>query len=120
MELETGDDYKITPGEGFFIKMVDVGSLSILYSTKENLLPPSRPLTAGWNLVGLASLEDLPAEVAFFSLAGEGQVVSPTGNESPGAVQAGDTVYVGESYWVYMLGARTLVGFTTTPVNWVP
>jgi len=98
--------------------MDDVGSLVILYSTEENLIPPSRPLTAGWNLIGLASLEDMLVEDAFFSLAGEGQVVSPTGNESPGAVLAGDLVYVGESYWVYMLSERTLAGFTTTPVVW--
>ena len=118
--LATDSDYAINPGEGFFIKMNTAGSLPILYSTEANLIPPSRPLTLGWNLIGLASMEDLEVSAAFFSLAGDGQVVSPTGNVSPGAVVAGDTIYVGEGYWVYMLGERTLAGFTMTPVNWMP
>ncbi len=118
--LNTDDDHAITPGEGFFVKMRTAGSLPILYSTADNLALPSQTLTIGFNLIGLASLEDMLVENALFSLAGDGQVVSPTGNESPGAVLTGRTVYVGEAYWVYMLGERTLVGFTTTPANWVP
>ncbi|GAJ16811.1 unnamed protein product, partial [marine sediment metagenome] len=69
--------------------------------------------------IGLASLEDIEASIAFFSLA-DGQVVSPTVNVNPGAVLASDTVYVGEGYWAYMLSEGTLVGSTTTPVKWVP
>ena len=124
--LTTTDDYAISPGEGFFIKMNDVGCLAILYSTEENLTPPSRPLTAGWNLIGLASLEDMNVDDAFASiatapgLAGYSQVVSPIGNITPGPVLTDGIIYVGESYWVYMLGARTLAGFTMTPVGWVP
>ncbi|GAJ23858.1 unnamed protein product, partial [marine sediment metagenome] len=53
-------------------------------------------------------------------LAGYSQVISPIGNVTPGAVLGDGTIYVGESYWVYMLGARTLAGFTMTPVEWVP
>ena len=126
VSLNTTDDYDINPGEGFFIKMDDVGSLSILYSTEENLMPPSRPLTAGWNLIGLANLEDMDVDDAFASiaetsgLAGYSQIVSPTGNVNSGAVLADGTIYVGESYWVYMLGARTLAGFSLTPVDWMP
>lgn len=124
--LTIDDEYAIKPGEGFFIKMDDVGSLPILYSTEEKLIPPSRPLTEGWNLIGLASLEDMNVEDALASLAtvsglaGYSQVVSPTGNSEPGPVLADGTIYVGESYWVYMLGARTLAGFTMTPVDWMP
>ena len=124
--LAIDDEYAINPGEGFFIKMNDVGSLAILYSTEEKLIPPSRPLTAGWNLIGLANLENMDVEDALASiatvpgLAGYSQVVSPIGNVSPGPVLADGTIYIGESYWVYMLGERTLAGFTMTPVKWVP
>jgi len=120
VNLTTTDTYAINPGEGFFIKMNTTGSLPILYSTEDNLMPSSRPLTVGWNLIGLANMEDMDVSVALFSLAGDGQVVSPTGNVRPGAVLAGGTIYVGEGYWAYMLHERTLVGFTTTPVNWIP
>ncbi len=124
--LLAADDYAVKPGEGFFIKMDDIGSLSILYSTEENLVPPSRALTEGWNLIGLANLEEMDVDDALASiaeapgLAGYSQVVSPIGNVNPGAVLADGTIYVGESYWVYMLGERTLAGFTMTPVEWVP
>ncbi len=124
--LKDDDEYAINPGEGFFIKMRDVGSLTILYSTEKKLIPPTRPLTAGWNLIGLANLEDMNVDDAFASiasapgLAGYSQVISPTGNAKSGPVLADGTIYVGESYWVYMLGARTLAGFTMTPVEWVP
>ena len=126
VNLTVADEYAIKPGEGFFIKMNDVGSLPILYSTQENLIPPSRPLTVGWNLIGLANLEGMGVDNAFASiatvpgLAGYSQVVSPIGNAEPGPVLTDGTLYVGESYWVYMLGERTLAGFTMTPVEWVP
>lgn len=126
VNLMTADEYAIKPGEGFFIKMDDVSSLPILYSTEENLVPPTRTLTAGWNLIALASLEDMKAGDALGSiatvadLAGYSQVVSPVGNVRSGAVLANGTLYVGEAYWVYMLGERTLAGFTITPVEWVP
>jgi parallel beta-helix repeat protein len=120
VNLTTTDTYAINPGEGFFIKMNTAGSLPILYSTEDNLMPSSRPLTLDWNLIGLANMEDMDVSVALFSLAGDGQVVSPTGNVRPGAVLADGTIYVGEGYWAYMLHERTLVGFTTTPVNWMP
>jgi len=118
--LAIDSDYAINPGEGFFIKMNTAGSLPILYSTEDNLMPSSRPLIVGWNLIGLANMEDMEVRAALFSLAGDGQVVSPTGNINPGAVPAGRAIYVGEGYWAYMLHERTLVGFTTTPVNWIP
>jgi len=120
VNLTATDTYAINPGEGFFIKMNTAGSLPILYSTGVNLMPSSRPLTVDWNLIGLASMEDLEVRAALFSLAGDGQVVSPTGNIRPGAVPTGSMIYVGEGYWAYMLHERTLVGFTTTPVNWIP
>ncbi|GAJ00850.1 unnamed protein product, partial [marine sediment metagenome] len=122
--LLAADVYVITPGEGFFIKMDTAGSLPILYSTEQSLMPPSRALTVDWNLIGLASLSHLTVDNAFGSiatapdLAGYGQVVSPSGNVNQGAVLADGTLHVGEAYWVYMLGARTLAGSTTTPVNW--
>jgi hypothetical protein len=105
---------------------------------------PSKALSAGWNLISLASLgytsasgamnaDDAVASVAKSAagLPGYSQVVSPSlnGNQtdilgltgtiwavSYGQADVVNKMYAGLGYWIYMQNAATLAGFEITPI----
>ncbi len=114
------EDYKIEPGEGFFIQVSQMGSLPILVRTGLTM-PPRRDLVAGWNLVGRSSLQAQNVTTAFsgvdysFVLSpkppnAEAWSVTPDGADDR-------FLEVGEAYWVAMGEPGILYGITTTPVE---
>lgn len=114
-----GPDYIIRPGEGFFIQVRSAGSIPVLVRT-DATVPPSRDLVAGWNLVGLSSLEAETVSIALFGV-NFSRVLSPSPPNSEAWIvppdAAGDKyMVVGEAYWVAMSQPGILFGFTTTPV----
>ncbi len=96
--------------------------------------PPSKALTVGWNLVGSAFLDtEMPVKdaltSAFFAPSaganatpqwGYSQVMSPAANLTPWAYVRDSAVIpklqLGEGYWVSMVNAGQLSGFTSTPL----
>jgi len=115
-----GADYQIKPGEGLFIQVSSEGSIPILIKTTPTS-PPMSSLVAGWNLIGMSSLE---AETVTTALSGVSYsvVLSPKPpNDVAWSVPpagAGDKeLLLGEAYWVAMGGPGILFGFTTTPVS---
>ncbi|MFU8796095.1 MAG: nitrous oxide reductase family maturation protein NosD [Dehalococcoidia bacterium] len=114
-----GPDYTIRPGEGFFIQVRSAGSIPILVRS-DLTEPTTRNLVAGWNLIGLSSLQ---AQTVTTALSGvdysfvlspgppnaEAWIVPPDG--------AGEKfMLVGEAYWVAMSQPGILFVTTTTPV----
>jgi len=114
-----GADYTIRPGEGFFIQVRTAGSIPILVRT-DATVPPGRDLVAGWNLVGLSSLQ---AETVATALSGVdySRVLSPRPPNSEAWIVPPDGaddrfMKVGEAYWVSVGQPGILSGMTTTPV----
>jgi len=115
-----GEDYRIEPGEGYFIQVSQKGSLPILVSRTTQASPPMRDLHVGWNLVGVCNLEQ-QGVVTALSGVDYSVVISP---KPPNAEQwsitpdtaDGKYLQLGEAYWVGMPGEGTLFGHTTTPV----
>ncbi len=92
--------------------------------------PPSRLLSTGWNLVGLAvpldvaTMDATDGLVSVFEtgggLTGYTIVVSPTINPDPFILTrplAAQDLTRSRGYWVFMENDDTLAGFSTTPVN---
>jgi hypothetical protein len=99
---------------------------------------PSKSLDAGWNLIGLASLDaskdatDAVASVDLTAgnLPGWSQLISPSMNAAQtdiyGATEtawsessgqsSSETMQPGLGYWIYMQNAATLAGFELTPI----
>ncbi|MDH4268917.1 MAG: right-handed parallel beta-helix repeat-containing protein [Dehalococcoidia bacterium] len=114
-----GADYQIKPGEGFYVQVRTRGSLPILVATGTTA-PPMRDLAAGWNLIGMSSIQ---AQTVATALSGVSysMVLSPKPpNDVAWSVPpagAGDKeVLVGQAYWVAMGESGKLFGFTYTPV----
>jgi len=131
-------DYPLKPCDAIYVRMASPDVGAILYSP--NLSVSSRQLYAGWNLVGLAYVGELPglkATDALISVAevsggltGYKVVVSPPVNQ-PGWIYTGGPIadWNGQGpppdgwmlntggYWVFMLNDGTLAGFTFTPIS---
>jgi len=95
------------------------GSLPILVATGTTQ-PPMRNLVAGWNLIGLASLEAQKAATALTGVE-YSMVLSPKPpNAEAWSVppeEADDMeLLLGKAYWVAMGEPGILYGFTYTPV----
>ena len=122
--------YQLKPCDAIYVRMAGPDIAPILYSP--NLSAPTKPLYPGWNLVGLAKLEDMAVNQALTSvykvagdLTGYSQVVSP----ALGCQEAWAFVRDGGSppnmhptcgYWVFMVNAPSgtnLAGFTFTPMR---
>jgi len=126
--LATTDTDAVAPGEGFYVKMNEAGSLPYCYSTVVTI--PSRALGDGWNFIGggmTAQSENLTCVsiATVGSTAGYTHIVSPAQNAAgswvfiAGASTEGD-FELGEGYWVFLPIDRTLGLFDLTPVTWVP
>ncbi len=134
-QITTG--YVLSPGDAVYLKMSAAKTI-VLYFDAGAFSTPSRALTAGWNLIGLAGLSSMTADNAVASVKltatgtpGYSQVVSPSINTGltdiygiPGTAwtwsngQSGTagTMYSGLGYWIYMQNAATLAGFEITPI----
>jgi hypothetical protein len=130
-------DYALKPCDAIYVRMASADTAPILYSP--NLSVPSKWLYSGWNLVGLAYVDDvgLKASEALVSveevsggLTGYKLVVSPPVNQlswiyTGGAIADWDGegqppsgwMLRTNGYWVFMLNDGTLAGFTFTPVS---
>jgi len=121
-------DYAFSPCEAIYIKMDAADSVLFKYNATDISLP-TKQLYAGWNLIGLASLETKHVDDAVQSVAntpddlpGYSQVISPSMNSedwtfSYGQSYTDEDMLVGEGYWIYMQNDCTLVGFTVTPIE---
>jgi hypothetical protein len=121
-------DYTLSPCDAIYIKMNAADSVLLKYNAADISLP-TRQLYAGWNLIGLASLETKHVDDAVQSVAntptnlpGYSQVISPSMNSedwtfSYGQSYTDEDMLVGEGYWIYMQNDCTLVGFTVTPME---
>jgi len=116
----------LEPCEAFYVKM-NIRDTFDLTPSDTYSDPPSRALSAGWNLVSLANLDEMAADEALQSaylvsgdLTGYAQVVSPAVNDSSWNFLRGGTtppdMLRTEGYWLFMNNAGTLAGFTSTPV----
>jgi hypothetical protein len=126
-ELVTAD-YTLEPCDAIYIKMSAADSVLLKYNATDISLP-TRQLYAGWNLIGLASLDTKHVDDAVQSVAntpdnlpGYSQVISPSMNSedwtfSYGQSYTNEDMLVGEGYWIYMQNDCTLVGFTVTPIE---
>jgi len=130
-------DYALKPCDAIYVRMDSADVAPVLYNP--SLSVPFKQLYSGWNLVGLAYLDDvgLKADEALVSveevtggLNGYKLVVSPSVNQSSWIYSGGaiaDWDGAGQSpdgwmlrtngYWVFMLNDGTLAGFTFTPVS---
>lgn len=126
--------YVLTPLDAIYVRMNNSATLEII-PFEGTTAPPSKTLSAGWNLIGSAFLQtEMPVKdavaSAFFAptpgvpnaspLWGYSQIVSPTANtfdwvyvrEAPVI----PNVLIGEGYWVFMVNSGQLSGFTSTPL----
>ena len=120
-------NYQLKPCEAIYVRMAQADISPILYSP--NLSVPSMQLYSGWNLVGLANLQDLAVGSALVSaynvigdLTGYSLAVSPSiGNQTAWifvrGVQSQESMQVTKGYWVFMINPGTLAGFTFTPMS---
>jgi hypothetical protein len=119
----------VLPLEGILINSSEAHVARLSVSTI-NTTPPTKALSAGWNLVGTASLlssANTAANEALISafstpsgLVGYNQVVSPSINSTAFAWTRGDTSSIPtlnrwKGYWVFMENADTMAGFSSTP-----
>ena len=122
----------LLPTDAVLVRASDtVGSVgATLIFSPERTNPPQRPLTAGWNLFGLAvppASTTMDAAEALISvketaggLPGYSIVVSPSINDDPFILTrplAAQDLTTFRGYWVFMENDDTLAGFSTTPVE---
>ena len=129
-------NYVLTPLDAVYVQVNSAANLQIIPFDGTSA-PPSKTLIAGWNLIGSGFLQtEMPVTdalvSAFFApntgvnqavanpLWGYSQVVSPTTNVFDWNFVRGASVIpsmqVGEGYWVFMVNAAQVSGFTSTPL----
>ena len=121
----------ITPTEAVLVKSKSEHDATLIFKTTQSG-PPSRVLSADWNLMGLAVPLDqttMAVDEALISVfvassdeVGYTIVVSPSINPDPfiftrGGDTAGKDLERSLGYWVFMEKEDTLAGFSTTPVE---
>ena len=125
--VQVTSGYQLKTCEAIYVRMAQADISPILYSP--NLSVPSMQLDSGWNLVGLANLQDLAVDSALVSvykvisdLTGYSLAVSPAiGNQNAWIfvrdVSSQDSMQVTKGYWVFMINPGILAGFTFTPMS---
>jgi len=120
------DSYELNPCDALYVRMAGADIAPIIFSPDVSV--PSRSMYAGWNLIGLADLEDKGAEETLNSvyivtgdLTGYIQVVSPPvgGQEAWVQLRDDDTdnlMEAAKGYWVFMINPGTLAGYAFTPI----
>ena len=127
VQIVTGNT--VLPLEGILISSSQAHTATLFISTV-NIVPPTKALSAGWNLVGttpVLSSTTMAADEALISvfstasgLVGYNQVVSPSINTTTFSWTRGDTTGIPtldrwKGYWVFMENADTMAGFSSTP-----
>ncbi|MBI2934598.1 MAG: hypothetical protein HYY29_03400 [Chloroflexi bacterium] len=125
--------YVLQPLDAIYVKMNTEAAVELIPFDGVSA-PPSRTLNAGWNLVGSAFLQsEMSVKDAFASaffvpnnvpntlpLWGYTQIVSPTSNVFDWVYVRDSAVIpnmqIGEGYWVSMVNAGQVGGFTSTPL----
>ncbi|MBI2832702.1 MAG: hypothetical protein HYX79_10650 [Chloroflexi bacterium] len=126
-------NYVLTPLDAIFVKMNTSATMELV-PTESVSSPPTKALTPGWNLVGSAFLDaEMPVKDALVSAYfapqvvpnavppwGYTQIVSPSTNALEWTyIRDGlniPSMVLGEGYWVNMVNAGQISGFTSTPV----
>jgi len=135
---QVSDSYEVKPCDAIYVKMASEDTVPIISSPLPSV--PSKELYAGWNLVSLAYLGEVPGmkvnealvsvEEVSGGLTGYKLVVSPSVNQAPWIYITGGAIadwngedlppdgwmLIGNGYWVFMLNDGTLAGFTFTPL----
>ncbi|MBA7689982.1 hypothetical protein ES703_98501 [subsurface metagenome] len=112
----------INPLDAIYVKM-DSAQTVLFKVNGAATSAPTKSLAVGWNLIGLANLEDMEDADAIASVLGSyAQLVSPSMNTaswvyiSGAGVSTDQPVKVGEGYWIFMKSAANLGGFTILPM----
>lgn len=124
--------YVLYPCDAIYVKMAKADTAQIIPSSRPSVA--SKKLHPGWNLISLASLEQLgvgenqmQVDLALASIylvtgdkIGYTEVVSPSTGQNNWYyfrdIQPCDvSMEIGKGYWVYMMNGGTLGGFTSTP-----
>ncbi len=126
---EASNDAALLPTEAIYVESKSAHGATLIFEDGQSG-PPSRAVSAGWNLFGLAVPRDqttMDAKAALISLlvapgGGDGYtiVVSPSINPDPFILTfplATQDLTRSRGYWVFMENADTLAGFSTTPVE---
>jgi hypothetical protein len=66
--IDITQDETIRPLYGYWIYSTEIQWIPLTYNTDPVMVPPSRTLLEGWNLVGLAGIRDATARDAFLSV----------------------------------------------------
>jgi hypothetical protein len=135
-DAETGmfvaltDSYQLCSLDAIYVRMSEDDIAPILYSPNTSV--PLKDIYPGWNLLGLASLTEMPVDDALSSiykvtgdLTGYTQVVSPSLGGQDAWVYIRDAssppdMQVAKGYWVFMANApdgTAVAGFTFTPIS---
>jgi hypothetical protein len=110
-------------GRGYWIEMKNPATLTVegvLFETTELSPPPSFSLKAGWNLVGIYSLDNRFMYTAFASIenkystlwaydTGTGELVKLFSKADPELALADPRLEAGKGYWVYMIQEGDIV-----------
>ncbi len=129
-----GDCEPLKPLTGYYIYMNAAGVAEIVPNSDPLVAnpPPVKHLSAGLNLVGIASLENQDVVTALSSvynvtggLEGYVSVINPAINPDMdwdnNLYNRNDpnlpTMQIAKAYWVFMLNSGDLVGSTTTPLD---
>ena len=127
------DTTPLQPMQAVYLKMTAAATVDVAVSA-EYTSPPQAVMSAGWNLIGPAALEEMQVDVALLSalygagapdLWGYSQVHSPALHQTLWTFQRGDdgagiNLIPTEGYWVHMVNAGLLAGFTSTPIAPLP
>ncbi len=120
----------LQPMQAVYLNMSANATIDVVVSA-EYTSPPQAVMSAGWNLIGPSALEPMHVDVALLSakfgagapdLWGYSQVHSPALHQTLWTFQRVD-IYVDEDfvptegYWVHMVNAGLLAGFTSTPIE---
>lgn len=114
----TQDDI-IKPLHGFWIYSVQRQWVPLTYNSDPLVVPPSRKLVSGWNLVGLSGVHDATARDAFLSVRKLWTNIIGWDEEKQGyessILNGGDegsnemtTLKTGNAYWVFMTESGTM------------
>ena len=111
--IDLGQDDVIRPLYGYWIYTTQNQWIPLTYNTDPLMVPPSRTLVEGWNLVGLSGVRDATARDAFLSVrkawtniigwSEENQSYEATilngGDEGSNEMT---TLSTGNAYWVFL------------------
>jgi hypothetical protein len=113
-------DQKLEPLKGYLVKMADGGTAQFSFknaTSPSEIIPKSRALVAGWNLIGVSkatgeelTVADILANVAgkYTTVINPGLVNHADWNACTPESAGGKNVEDGDAYWVYMTQPGTI------------